>query len=169
MLSATTSALILSIGFCIISGINYAIVKLSYPLLTPSNTRKLVMNNTMGTVFVVLGLLKIFNLTSFSAIFRKYDIVSKMIPSYSYIYPFIEIVLGIGFLTQVKVNLLHIFTLLLMGISIISVVLTLIAGESLRCGCLGSFFYIPLSYVTLAENVTMLGMSAALLTQNALQ
>ena len=48
-----------------------------------------------------------------------------------------------------------------MIISIISVVISMINGQKLRCGCLGSFLHIPLSYVTLSENVVMALMSAS--------
>jgi len=44
----------------------------------------------------------------------------------------------------------------LMLISIISVLISLVNGQKLRCGCLGSFFHIPLSYVTLSENIVMI-------------
>ena len=50
-------------------------------------------------------------------------------------------------------------TKILMIISIISVIISMYAGQNLRCGCLGSFFHIPLSYVTISENVAMLALS----------
>jgi len=46
-----------------------------------------------------------------------------------------------------------------MIISLISVSISLYQGQNLRCGCLGSFFHLPLSYVTISENVVMLLMS----------
>ena len=46
-----------------------------------------------------------------------------------------------------------------MTISILSVTISIIKGDKLRCGCLGSFFHIPLSYTTLAENFMMIFMS----------
>ena len=47
----------------------------------------------------------------------------------------------------------------LMIISIISVSISLLKKQNLRCGCLGTFFHIPLSYVTISENVAMLALS----------
>ena len=45
----------------------------------------------MGCIFIIFGLLKLYDIHMFSQIFQKYDIISKNIPAYSYAYPFIEI------------------------------------------------------------------------------
>ena len=46
-----------------------------------------------------------------------------------------------------------------MMVSIISVLISLYKGAKLRCGCMGSFFNIPLSYTTLSENIVMIILS----------
>ena len=116
---------------------------------------KVLMNNVMGCIFIIFGLLKIVNLPKFVEIFNKYDIISKKIPGYGYIYPFIEIMLGIAYLKKYKLDKVNLTTILLMIISIISVLISMSKGQKLRCGCLGSFLHIPLSYVTLSENIVM--------------
>ena len=50
-----------------------------------------------------------------------------------------------------------------MIISIISVLISISRGQNLRCGCLGSFLHIPLSYVTITENIVMIIMSSSYL------
>ena len=112
----------------------------------------------MGTILIIFGLLKLYDITKFSQIFRKYDIISQKLPVYSYIYPFLEIALGIAYLQKYKLNFANTITTSLMIVSIISVIISLISGQKLRCGCMGSFFHIPLSYVTLSENIIMLSM-----------
>ncbi len=119
------------------------------------------MNNIMGCIFIIFGLLKIANLPKFVEIFNKYDIISKKIPYYGYLYPFIEIALGIAYLKKFKLKKINLITIFLMIISIISVLISMIKGQKLRCGCLGSFLHIPLSYVTLSENVIMALMSGS--------
>ena len=51
-----------------------------------------------------------------------------------------------------------------MIISIISFAISMINGDKLICGCLGIFLHIPLSYVTLSENIVMTLMSASYFT-----
>ena len=154
MLSLKKSALILSTAFTSIVGLNYIFLK-----KTGNFSQGALMNNTMGTIYIVFAILKLIDLKKFATIFQKYDIISKNAPIYAYVYPFIELFMGISFLKKYKLNKLHISSILLMSISIVSVVLSMINGEKLRCGCLGSFFHIPLSYVTLSENFVMIAMS----------
>ena len=54
----------------------------------------------------------------------------------------------------------YIFTIIPMIVSLIGVFLSLGKGVSLRCGCLGSFFHVPLSYVTVSENIVDIGAGA---------
>ena len=101
MLSPTKSFIILLTGFLSISAINYL-----YLLKTDKQyNRKILMNNIMGCIFIIFGLLKIVNLPKFVQIFNKYDIISKNIPYYGYIYPFIEISLGLAYLKKYKLHL----------------------------------------------------------------
>ena len=157
MLSPVKSFFILLTGFIVIYGINYF-----YLIeIEGQYDHKTLMNNIMGCIFVIFGLLKIMNLSKFVKIFNKYDIISKNVPYYGYIYPFIEISLGIAYLKKYKLNIVNSSTIVLMILSIISVILSMINGQELRCGCLGSFLHIPLSYVTLSENIVMALMSAS--------
>ena len=117
MLSAIQSSIILlSIFFIILFG-NYSYLKYRKKEIN----KNIVMNNVMGCIFILFGFLKIINLEKFVEIFTKYDIVSQKIPQYAYIYPFIEIILGIFYLRKYKLTETNIITLALMIISIISV------------------------------------------------
>ena len=122
-------------------------------------TNKTILKNYIGFIFIVFGILKLFNLIKFAKIFNKYDIISKKNKIYPFFYPFIEIIIGILLMENIKINEVLFFTIILMVISIFSVIPTLLSGEKLRCGCIGSFFNIPLSYITLSENIMMLSMS----------
>ena len=113
----------------------------------------------MSMIFTIFGVLKLYDLTKFAVIFSKYDIIARHINIYGYIYPFIELGLGILFYLEQYVNILMYITIGLMIISLISVFISIIQQKTLRCGCLGSFFHIPLSYVTISENLVMLFMS----------
>lgn len=122
-----------------------------------------VMRNTMGNILIIFGLLKIVNLRGFVEIFSKYDIVSRHFELWGYVYPFIEIYLGILLLKRENLSRIYKIIITIMGISIVSVLESMRRGVQLRCGCIGSIFHIPLSYVTLSENVVMIIMSTYLL------
>ena len=55
------------------------------------------------------------------------------------------------------------FAVLLMGVSTLGVVLSLIKRTRIRCACLGAVFNLPMSYVTLTEDLLMLLMAGAML------
>ena len=95
MLSPTQSFLILFTGFVIIYIINYFYLKQKKTNNQKQIDNRQLMSNIMGTIFIIFGVLKIVNLPKFVEIFSKYDIISQKIPGYAYIYPFIEIALGL--------------------------------------------------------------------------
>ena len=150
MLNSKHSLILISFIFISVFLINYIYIKIS------KKDTKNIKTNFMGSILTLFGLAKLYDLKKFSNIFQQYDIISKYIPIYSYIYPFIEIILGIHYIKNKNINLINKFTISIMLISIISVCMSLYLGQTLRCGCLGSFFHIPLSYVTLSENILMI-------------
>ena len=50
-----------------------------------------------------------------------------------------------------------------MGVGTVGVVRTLLARRKIRCACLGTVFNLPMSSVTLVEDVLMAGMAAVML------
>jgi hypothetical protein len=117
----------------------------------------------MGIILVLFGTLKLYDLDKFALIFSKYDIIASKVKLYGYLYPFIEILLGAGFLTNTLTRSVLYTTIVLMVISLISVSISLYNKKPLKCGCLGSFFHMPLSYVTISENLLMILMAVKLL------
>ena len=156
MLNLLQSFILLSLIFFSIFIITYLYTNYNHP---QHYSKRLLLRNYMGFIFIIFGILKLYDLNKFVHIFSKYDIVSNKYKIYSYFYPFIEIIIGILFLKNIKIHITVFITILLMLISIISVLFSLFKGLNLRCGCLGSFFHIPLSYTTLSENIIMLIMS----------
>jgi hypothetical protein len=159
------SFVILASLFLVISAINYGYLYLRKNDTTATTEIDMqdLMTNVMGTIFIVFGSLKLLNLQGFSTIFSKYDIVSKHVPGYATLYPFIEIFLGIVLLHKAYLREAYKATIALMVISLVGVSWSLQKGLNLRCGCLGSFFHVPLSYVTISENLVMAGMAGYLL------
>ena len=162
MLNILDSFIILLVIFIIILIITNIYMKFNKNILNKNNkldNKKEFIKNYIGITLICFGLLKLYDIEKFSEIFSKYDIISKKINIYPYFYPFIEIFIGVLLLKNIYIKKILILTKLIMLISIISVIIAIQNGNKLRCGCLGSFFHIPLSYVTLSENLFMLIMS----------
>lgn len=56
------------------------------------------MNMLMGSWFLIFGVTKFFDISGFFMSFRQYDIITKKIPLYGYLYPVIEFILGIAYI-----------------------------------------------------------------------
>ena len=110
----------------------------------------------MGIFLCILSCLKIMDINSFVKEFTKYDILSKKIPSYSYIFPLLELYLGLNLLLE-KPELHHSILLIIIGtISIISIIYTkYIKKESHTCACVGGKKNMPLGIFSLIENLGM--------------
>jgi hypothetical protein len=78
------------------------------------------MNDFMGIRFLLFGVLKLLDLEGFVKTFMQYDIVAKRRKPYGYIFPFLEILLGIAYLAdkQMQYRLtINVVTVLLVGIT----------------------------------------------------
>ena len=156
MLSIFRSFLIISFFFTVTYILNYYYLKKKDKSI--SVPKKKLKYNFMGSILISFGLLKMYDLNKFVDIFKKYDIITQKITNYGYMYPFIEMGLGVAYLARYNIYITNMLTAMFMVISIISVLITMYNGKKLRCGCMGSFLHIPLSYVTLSENLFMLYM-----------
>lgn len=61
-------------------------------------TKTSFMFNLMGIRFLVFAAFKLVNLKSFAESYTAYDLIAQRAPMYGYIYPLIEVVLGIAYL-----------------------------------------------------------------------
>lgn len=121
------------------------------------------MSHFMAGFFLVFSFFKLMNLKGFAEGYRTYDIIAKVVPAYGFIYPFIEVALGIAYLTGFEPQLTNIIALVVMSISTIGVVQSLLKKTQFQCACLGTVIKLPLSKVTLFEDVLMVVMSAVML------
>ena len=95
--------------------------------------------------------------------FKKYDPIAKRIEIYAKIYPCIEIILGLAFLFQIQLFLASILTILILLPTTFGIIQALNKKQNLQCGCLGGFFNVPISWITVIENLVMIFMSLAML------
>jgi hypothetical protein len=117
----------------------------------------------MASFFIIFGTFKIINLAGFSEAYAMYDLIAARFSWYGYVYPFIELALGIAYLIDFYPLYTNMLTLILMTISAIGVFYALKEGKHLMCACLGTLFKIPMTYVTLAEDLVMAIMAVFML------
>lgn len=113
---------------------------------------------------IVLALLKLQNIETFSTMFLNYDLLAKKWVPYSYIYPFAEALAGI-LMTAGILNWLSIPLALFIGsIGAVSVFKAVyIDKRDLKCACVGGDSNVPLGFISLLENLMMIGMALAML------
>lgn len=115
----------------------------------------------MGTVFIILSLLKLIDLNGFARIFSQYDLIAKGVKGYAHLYPFIELALGLAFIFQLYVRVAATITVVVMTIGAFGVANNLLQGK--RCACLGAKIKVPLTTFTLVEDILMIAMSLMVL------
>ena len=118
----------------------------------------------MGLFYIIFSFFKILDIKGFSTSFRMYDPLAKKITIYGYIYPFIEILLGLMFLIRIEVNIALIITIVILGITSAGVTQTLLDKRSINCACLGTTLKLPMTEATFIENAIMIIMAIVLLT-----
>ena len=118
----------------------------------------------MGLFYIIFSFFKILDIKGFSISFRMYDPLAKKVPLYGIIYPFIEILLGIMFLTRIEIELAIILTIIVLGITTVGVTQTLLNKKSISCACLGTTLKLPMTEATFIENALMIIMAFVLLT-----
>jgi copper chaperone CopZ len=118
------------------------------------------MGNFMGAFFLAFSFFKLLDLQGFADNYRSYDVLAKRIPAYGYVYPFIELLLGIAYVTAFQPFTTNLVTLVVMSVSSVGVIQSLLNKRKIRCACLGTVFNLPMSTVTLVEDGLMVAMAA---------
>jgi len=117
----------------------------------------------MGLFYIVFSFFKILDIKGFSMSFRMYDPLAKKAPIYGYIYPFIEVLLGVMFLTRYEVNIALVITIIILGVTTIGVTQTLLNKRAIKCACLGTTLNLPMTEATFIENALMIIMALILI------
>ena len=146
--------------FIILGYIFIACILLNYKNWNSSNA----MLDFMGLFYIVFSFFKILDIKGFSMSFRMYDPLAKKAPIYGYIYPFIEVLLGVMFLTRLEVNIALVITVIILGLTTIGVTQTLLNKRAIKCACLGTTLNLPMTEATFIENALMIIMALILIS-----
>lgn len=109
----------------------------------------------MAYFFLVFGVFKLINLRGFADAYMTYDLVAMRSRVYALAYPFIEVALGLFYLFSLGGVYRDVFTFLVMTIGTIGVWKALQKKGEIPCACLGTVFSVPMTKVTLFENLFM--------------
>jgi glutaredoxin/uncharacterized membrane protein YphA (DoxX/SURF4 family) len=115
---------------------------------------------------VLLGLQKLQDVEKFSTMFLNYDLLARRWVRYGYIYPFVETGAGLlmmaGVLTWVSAPA-ALFVASIGAVSVFKAVY--IDKRELKCACVGGDSNVPLGFVSLTENLMMIGMAIWMLVK----
>jgi glutaredoxin len=114
----------------------------------------------------ILAMLKLQDLEKFSTMFVGYDLLAQRWVPYSYAYPFLEAGAGV-LMAAHALDWLSIPVALAIGtIGAVSVYYAVyVQKREIKCACVGGSSSVPLGFVSLTENLFMIGMALWMLFQ----
>lgn len=136
------------------------LVSIAYQSTLSAFDCHLFMNHLMAGFFIGLSFFKFLDLRAFAKSFSSYDPVARRWSLYGLIYPFIELALGLMFVAGVSLRAANFMTIVILSLTTVGVYKKLQSKTESTCACLGTAFNLPLSKVTIVENVGMILMAA---------
>jgi glutaredoxin len=115
---------------------------------------------------VLLGLQKLQDVERFATMFLNYDLLAQRWIGYGYVYPFVETGAGLLMMAGVLTWLSAPAALLVASIGAVSVFkVVYVDKRELKCACVGGDSKVPLGFLSLTENLMMIGMAAWMLSK----
>lgn len=131
----------------------------------PAGIEPFVMN-FIGVTMVILALQKLQDIVAFSNQFITYDLLAMKHVRYAYVYPFAEAFAGLGMLAGLPAILVSPVSIFIGAIGAVSVIKAVyIDKRELKCACVGGNSDLPLGFISLTENLAMLGAGLYMLTK----
>jgi copper chaperone CopZ len=136
-----------------------------FPVIQFHVTLHQAMGLFMGGFFAVFSFFKFLDIRGFVTSFKMYDPLAKWIPGWAWLYPFLELGLGIAYLFNFFPPesalgwLPHALTILVMGTGLMGVTSSVLQKRKIICACLGTVFNLPMTKVTIIEDSIMLVMA----------
>jgi len=115
-----------------------------------------------------LSFFKFLDLKSFANSYQMYDLIAAKWITWGYIFPFVELSLGISYLINIAPYTTNFTTFIILLISSLGVIKSNLDKKEIKCACLGSVFNLPMSVVTIIEDLSMVAMSGLMLITNAM-
>lgn len=126
-------------------------------------TLEVMMRHFMAGFFLVFSFFKLLDLPGFVSAYRGYDLLAHRSAGWAWAYPFVELGLGIAYLLEFAPLYVNGFVVVLMLIGAVGVLRALLDRRAIRCACLGTALNLPMTKVTLIEDLTMAAMAGVML------
>jgi glutaredoxin len=115
---------------------------------------------------MLLAMLKLQDIETFTSMFLGYDLVARRYVPYAYAYPFLEwfagALMAAGVLSWLSIPV----ALFIGGVGAVSVYYAVyVQKRELKCACIGGAGAVPLGFVSLTENLFMIGMALWMLVR----
>jgi copper chaperone CopZ len=117
------------------------------------------MQHFMAGFFLTFSFFKMLDLTGFADSYSMYDIIAKRFKGWGFMYAFIELGLGLAYAVNFYPFITNVTTVIVMGISTIGVLQSVWKKQKIQCACLGAVFNLPMSTVTIIEDLLMVAMA----------
>ncbi len=117
----------------------------------------------MAGFFLCFAFFKLLDLPAFASAYAGYDLLAARWQGWGYVYPFVELALGAAYLINFAPVLTNWVTLVVMGFSALGVLQAVLTKQKIRCACLGAVFQLPMSTVTVVEDLGMVAMAVWML------
>ena len=115
---------------------------------------------------ILLGMQKLRDIEGFTTMFLNYDLLARKWVPYAYVYPWVETGAGILMTGMLLTWLAAPAALFIATVGAISVFKAVyIDKRELKCACVGGNSNVPLGFVSLTENLMMMGMAIFMLVQ----
>jgi hypothetical protein len=121
------------------------------------------MQYLMAGYFLIFGLMQTTTIKKSAKMFQQYDPIAKKLPIYGYLYPLIQISLGVAYLLWVSPIIVNLIAATVLFFNMIGVIGVLEQKKQVRCGCLGGAMKVSVSWVTLVESAVMFVMALGML------
>lgn len=113
---------------------------------------------------ILLGMQKLRDIEGFTTMFLNYDLLARKWVPYAYVYPWVETGAGILMTGMLLTWLAAPAALFIATIGAASVFKAVyIDKRELKCACVGGNSNVPLGFVSLTENLMMMGMGIVML------
>ena len=113
---------------------------------------------------ILLGMQKLRDVEGFTTGFLNYDLLARRWVPYAYVYPFVETGAGILMTGMIGAWISAPAALFISTVGAVSVYKAVyVDRRQLKCACVGGGSNVPLGFVSLTENLMMMGMSLVML------
>ena len=113
---------------------------------------------------ILLGMQKLRDIEGFTTMFLNYDLLARKWVPYAYVYPWVETGAGILMTGMLLTSLAAPAALFIATVGAVSVFKAVyIDKRELKCACVGGNSNVPLGFVSLTENLMMMGMAIVML------